>query len=157
MPFADVPSELSIGYAIHMSIAVPTKVRALGEIALRVNNLPRMRRFYEDVLHLEPIGNFDSAVFYRIAPGHAGHTQVFVLFARSVEVSQERSTVDHVAFTIDREDFDSELARLRSLGLTVTTSYHDWVQWRSMYVSDPEGNLIELVCHDPAVRTIPDD
>src|SRR5438067_1509787 len=129
--------------------AMTTKVRALGEVALRVNNLAVMRRFYEDVLHLEPLGVFDESVFYRLAPGHAGHTQVFVLFARGVPVSAQASTVDHIAFTIDREDFDAERSRLEALGLQVKLAYHDWVQWRSLYVHDPEGNNIELVCHDP--------
>jgi hypothetical protein len=31
----------------------------------------------------------------------------------------------------------------------VTTATHDWVQWRSLYVEDPDGNDVELVCYDP--------
>ncbi len=128
-----------------------TKVRALGEVALRVNDLATMRRFYEDVLGLEPMGVFEHAVFYRIAAGHGGHTQVFVLFARGVPVSPQASTVDHVAFTIDRQDFDAEKSRLEGLGLKVELADHAWVHWRSLYVRDPEGNEVELVCYDPTV------
>lgn len=128
-----------------------TKVRALGEAALRVNDLAAMRRFYEDVLGLVPLGEFEHAVLYRIAPGHGGHTQVFALFARGVEVSPRTSTIDHVAFTIDLQDFESERARLESLGLEVQQANHGWVHWRSLYVRDPEGNEVELVCYDPTV------
>ena len=88
-------------------------------------------------------------VFFEIAPGYAGHTQVFVLFARGIEVSAERSTVDHIAFTIDLERYDSERTRLTALGLSVEVAQHDWVKWRSLYVHDPEGNEVELVCFDP--------
>jgi catechol-2,3-dioxygenase len=130
---------------------VSTKVRALGEAALRVNDLAAMRRFYEDVFGFEPLGASDDAILYRIAPGHGGHTQVFGLFARGVPVSAQASTVDHIAFTIDRQDFEGERSRLEALGLNVELSYHAWVHWRSLYVRDPEGNQIELVCHDPAV------
>src|SRR5262245_23411856 len=128
-----------------------TTVRALGEVALRVNDLGGMRRFYENVLGLEVLRVFDHAVFYRIAPGHGGHTQVFVLFARGVPVSAQASTVDHIAFTIDRKDFESERSRLKGLGLQIELADHAWVHWRSLYVRDPEGNVIELVCYDPTV------
>ena len=128
-----------------------TTVRALGEVALRVNDLGVMRRFYENVLGLETLRIFDHAVFYRIAPGHSGHTQVFVLFARGVPVSVQASTVDHIAFTIDRKDFEGERSRLEGLGLQIELADHAWVHWRSLYVRDPQGNVIELVCYDPTV------
>ena len=127
------------------------KIRALGEAALRVNDLAIMRRFYEDVFGFEPLGAFDDAVLYRIAPGYGGHTQVFGLFARGVPISARGTTLDHIAFTIDRADFEGERMRLQALGLNVEVADHPWVHWRSLYVSDPEGNEIELVCYDPEV------
>jgi catechol-2,3-dioxygenase len=108
-----------------------TKIQAIGEAALRVNDLPVMRRFYEDVFGLEPLRASNDAVLYRIAPGYKGHTQVFGLFARGVAVSPQATTVDHIAFTIDREDFESEQARLRALGLNVRLADHPWAHWRS--------------------------
>ena len=36
-------------------------------------------------------------------------------------------------------------------GLVVTTAEHGWVHWRSLYVDDPEGNAVELVCYDASV------
>jgi catechol 2,3-dioxygenase-like lactoylglutathione lyase family enzyme len=41
---------------------VSTKVRALGEAALRVNDLAAMRRFYEDVFGFEPLGASDDGI-----------------------------------------------------------------------------------------------
>ena len=35
--------------------------------------------------------------------------------------------------------------------LGVTTADHEWTQWRSLYVNDPEGNVVEWVCYDPTV------
>jgi len=37
------------------------------------------------------------------------------------------------------------------LGLQVETAEHAWVHWRSLDVSDPEGNQVELVCYDASV------
>ena len=128
-----------------------TAVKQLGEIALRVNDLEGMKRFYQKVLGLELVKEFPSAAFFKIAEGYAGHTQVFVLFDRSTPVGPERTTVDHFAFTISRDDYDAERERLEGLDLDVTVSEHAWVQWRSLYFNDPEGNQVELVCYDPSV------
>jgi catechol-2,3-dioxygenase len=51
-------------------------VRGLGEIALRVNNMDAMQKFYEEVIGL-PLMNRDSdSAFFKIAEGYGGHTQV---------------------------------------------------------------------------------
>jgi catechol-2,3-dioxygenase len=128
-----------------------SRVRALGEIALRVNDFPAMKRFYVDVLGLEVLGEFGSAALLKIADGYSGHTQVLGLFDRGVPVGPERTTVDHIAFTIHRDDYESERSRLEALGLSVEVKQHAWVKWRSLYFHDPEGNQIELVCYDDRV------
>ena len=128
-----------------------TVVRALGEVALRVNDLHRMKQFYQEVLGLELLGEFPSAVFFRIAEGYDGHTQVLVLFDRSTSVGPEQTTIDHFAFTISLSDYESEWRRLERLGVEVEAMEHEWVQWRSLFFRDPEGNQVELVCYDPSV------
>ena len=132
-------------------------IKGLGEIALRVADLDTMQRFYADVIGLPLMQRFERAAFFRIAAGYAGHTQVLALFDRSGEADQQRpssltSTVDHLAFEIGREDFEPQRRRLEGLGLHVETALHAWVHWRSLYVRDPEGNQVELVCHDETVR-----
>jgi len=59
-----------------------TKIKALGEIALRVNDLERMQEFYEQVIGLELLRRFPKMVFFKIAEGYAGHTQILALFDR---------------------------------------------------------------------------
>jgi catechol-2,3-dioxygenase len=99
---------------------------------------------------------FPNIAFFKIAEGHDGHTQVLALFDRSAERDYRApdapsSPIDHIAFEISLADFASELARLNSLGIPVDTAEHAWVHWRSLYVTDPEGNSVELVCYDPTV------
>ena len=138
-------------------------VKGLGEIALRVNDLDKMQEFYETVIGLEVMRRFPKGVFFRVADGVGGHPQAFALFDRSEKtsgpaihrttpdgVSQERSTLDHVAFEIDLSAYESERARLERLGLSVETRVFEWTGWRSLFVSDPEGNTVELVCFDPS-------
>ncbi len=126
-------------------------IKALGEVALRVNNLSGMKHFYQDVLGLEVLGEFPTAVLLKIAEDYGGHTQVLGLFDRSVAVGPERTTVDHIAFTIALNDYESEKKRLEGLGLAVEVNDHKWVKWRSLYFHDPEGNEVEFVCFDPSL------
>src|ERR1700730_9549331 len=126
-------------------------VKAIGEVALRVNNLKRMKRFYQEVLGFEVIGEFPNAALLKIAAGHAGHTQVLGLFDRSVSVDQERTTVDHIAFTIGLPDYDSERQRLETLGLNAEVKVNEWLNSRPLYFHNPKGNRVELVCYDESL------
>ncbi len=131
-------------------------IRALGEIALRVEDLDEMQRFYTEKIGLSLMKRFDHAAFFKIADGYAGHTQVLALFDRTQEpdyigLDAKKTTVDHIAFTISLDDFEPEKQRLEQLGLEVQISGHAWVHWRSLYVHDPEGNEVELVCYDSTV------
>lgn len=126
-------------------------IKGLGELALRVNDLGRMVDFYETVVGLEVMRRFPETVFFRIEDGHGGHTTILALFDRDVETGQERSPLDHFAFTIDVDDYDSERQRLEALGVDVTQRVFDWTGWRSLFFRDPEGNVVELVCRDPAL------
>ncbi|MCH8286999.1 VOC family protein [candidate division KSB1 bacterium] len=127
-----------------------TVVRNLGEVAFRVNDMDKMKQFYREVVGLEILGEFAHGVLLKIADGIEVHTQVLGLFDRSVEVSSERSTFDHIAFSISLKDFEPEKIRIeKECGLKVEIMEHHWVGWRSMYFYDPEGNMVEFVCYDP--------
>jgi catechol-2,3-dioxygenase len=133
-----------------------TSVRGLGEIAFRVNNLDAMQKFYEEIIGLPLMTRVPNCAFFKIADGYGGHTQVLALFDRSQSpgyrgTDAATSTIDHIAFEIALADFADERRRLESLGLQIETSEHAWVHWRSLYVNDPEGNQVELVCHDGGV------
>lgn len=133
-----------------------TAVRGIGEIALRVHNLDAMQKFYEEIIGLPLMRRFPDCAFFKIANGYNGHTQVLALFDRSQshayrEPDATRSTVDHIAFEIPLADFVREKERLAVLGFRVQTAEHAWVHWRSLYVTDPEGNEVELVCYDGSV------
>jgi hypothetical protein len=92
---------------------------------------------------------FEHAAFFRIADGYAGHTAILALFDRETSVEQPHTTIDHLAFTIALSEYEAEKRRLEGLGLSVRTATHEWVHWRSLYIEDPDGNEVELVCYDP--------
>lgn len=124
----------------------------LGELALRVNDITAMRAFYGDVVGLEVWRDGDDCVFFKVAEGVEGHPQTLVLFDRGVDVGPETSTLDHLAFVIDRDDYDARRRQLEGLGLPVTPKQFPFFHWRALFISDPEGNTVEFVCYDAAVQ-----
>ncbi len=129
----------------------PSVVRSLGELALRVNDLARMKSFYRDVVGLQIFEEFDGAVFFRVGDAVEGHPQTLVLFDRDTEVGQERTTIDHFAFLIALEDYEAACERLEGLGVAVRKKEFPHFRWRSLFFSDPDGNTVEFVCYDPSV------
>ena len=137
-------------------------IKALGEVVLRVRDLVAMQEFYEKVVGLELLERFDNTmVFFRIGPDHEDHAQSLALCDQSGEADHpsrhytgldpEKSTLHHIAFTISVSDYEAEKERLRNLGLDVETGEHAWVHYRSLYIADPEGNVVEFVCYDASV------
>ena len=138
-------------------------IKALGEVVLRVSNLDTMQEFYEKVVGLELLERSENMMaFFRIAPDYEGHTQSLALFDQSGQVDHrsrhytgvdtEKSTLHHIAFTISASDHETEKERLQNLGLDVETVRHTWQHYRSLYITDPEGNVVEFVCYDASVR-----
>ncbi len=87
-----------------------TKIKGLGEVAFRVNEIDSVQKFYQDIIGLQLIRRFGNAVFFGIADRFGGHKQVLALFDRSsqpsyVGPSAEKSTIDHICF----RDFASGL------------------------------------------------
>lgn len=136
-------------------------IKALGEIVLRVKDMKVMREFYENILGLELLGDFEKMIFFQIAPSYGGHIQALALFDESMppdhrtrrftEINSQTTSLHHIAFAIDQVNYKSEMERLQQLGFEVETMEHEWMHWRSLYVLDPEGNLVELVCYDESV------
>jgi catechol-2,3-dioxygenase len=130
--------------------------KSLGEFALRVNDLDKMRAFYEDVVGLELLNDkIPGAVFLKVADAVEGHPQFLALFDRSVEVGPERTTLDHFAFLIDLKDYEGEKKRLEGLGIGVFPKVFPEPRWRALFFTDPEGNTVEFVCYDPDVESSP--
>jgi catechol 2,3-dioxygenase-like lactoylglutathione lyase family enzyme len=137
-------------------------IKAIGEIVLRVKDMKVMREFYENILGLELLGDFESMLFFQIAPSYGGHIQALALFDEALppdhrsrhftEIKPQTTSLHHIAFAIDQADYMSEMERLQGLGYEVETMEHGWMHWRSLYVLDPEGNLVELVCYDESVK-----
>jgi len=128
-------------------------VATLTHACVITEDVARLRDFYTALLHVAPTRTHDDYVEFGTARG------ALSLYARSkldpyapgaMQARSNRSVM--VEFEVD--DVDAEFARLQSLPI-------DWVKppstqpWgnRSIYLRDPDGNLVNLYTRVGADRT----
>jgi catechol 2,3-dioxygenase-like lactoylglutathione lyase family enzyme len=130
----------------------------IAELGLRVTDLSRAVAFYQGILGLEIVRVYPTIVFLKVGEldsplGRNGHPQLLVLFDRKVKLDIALTTVDHFAFEISLEQYPTERERLQQMGLELTERIwqgeYAWLQARSVFFDDPDGNTIELIAHDP--------
>lgn len=125
----------------------PARSGRLWHVALQVNDLAACERFYCDLLgmrvewrpdpdNLYLTSGRDNLALHRVPPGfEAGAGQ----------------RLDHIGFVLDScEDVDSWFAFLQSAGVRIVKppkTHRDGA--RSFYCADPDGNLVQLICHPP--------
>ena len=139
------------------------RVMHIAELGLRVKNLDKMVTFYQDTLGLEIIHTAPGMVFLIAGEldsplGRGGHPQYLVFFDRKAELDIALTTLDHFAFEIPLEEFETERARLEEMGLLervrVWEGLGPFLRARSLFFYDPEGNTVELIAHDPSRNLI---
>ena len=143
--------------------ALPTgMIGALAEVVLRVRSLDRMQAFYTEVLGLPLWRRFgNDMAFFKLPAGDFDRPQTLALFADAWppnvpgrdwgSVDPSRSTLHHMAFSLTLESLDAAARLLVSSGIPTHPRAFPWVGWRSLMLSDPEDNTVELVAFDPAV------
>lgn len=124
-------------------------IRGISEIVMNVHSMAESRRFYEGVLGLRPISppELQSPVFLQVG-SHGGIPDMLVLveLPPGSPVFGEPRILHHLALEVAPEQFDAEQARLTELGFIVRTGKHPIVPSRTMYITDPDGNEVELIC-----------
>ena len=140
----------------------PGRPRTLGEIVLRVHDIPSSIAFYRDVLGFTLVSHVENRfAFMRIETGSERHERIIGLFSTSELASRQAvpfgaADLDgpgqHFAYEIPLADYIGALEKLIRAGLNPDATTRGWIGWRSIYVRDPDGNTVELVAADPAVR-----
>lgn len=120
---------------------------ALTHICLLVEDVQRALHFYQDTLGLEVLNNYGVYVELR-----ANENLSLALFARqsmqevlpSVQISQVSGHRAYIEFHIDK--LDDFCNTLRSKGVQFVSELTDRPDWgiRTTYLTDPDGNLVEL-------------
>jgi catechol 2,3-dioxygenase-like lactoylglutathione lyase family enzyme len=119
------------------------KTQGMLHFSLPVTDLARSRKFYEDVLGLQVIGQSPRMVFLRTGDD-------FLILAKEKDVIKydtAKSTPVHHAFRVRPEDFESSIEDLRKNGVEVFNieDRNTGVFWGPQaYFLDPDGNKLEI-------------
>jgi catechol 2,3-dioxygenase-like lactoylglutathione lyase family enzyme len=118
---------------------------------LLVTDFEKTFRFYREVVGLPTTYPHDSSGPY--GEFELGGDKYLGLFDRALMLEavgrpadSQRLPDDHAMLCISVEDVDEEARRLRGLGVELVAPPVDHQPWgmRTVYVRDPEGNLVEF-------------
>ncbi len=118
---------------------------------LLVADFPKTFSFYRDIVGL-PTGYPPEAAgpYAEFELGGEKYLGLFdralMLEAVGVPTEAKRSADDHALLCISVDDVDAEARRLQDLGVELAAPPADHEPWemRTVYVRDPEGNLVEF-------------
>ena len=126
-------------------------IRDIDHLVLRVVDLPRMLSFYRDVLGCTVERNVETIGLVQLRAGRSMLDLVPVDGklgrAGGAPPATEGRNVDHCCFRIDPFDEASIRATLAAHGIDggpVESRYGAEGEGPSMYIRDPEGNVVEL-------------
>lgn len=121
------------------------RIEALHHTAFCVRDLALAKQFYGDVLGFREIDRppfpFGGA-WYELPDGRQLH---LIVHDRPLTLRGTRD-IDpgdgHIALRV--ADYDAALAHLRAHGVECLERPDNVTPWRQLYVTDPDGNVIEL-------------
>ncbi len=120
------------------------EVEDLHHVSIPVTDTARSRRFYEDVLGLQPITRppFDfHGAWYSL-----GTRQLHLIEeprARTLRASAKIDSHDgHFALRV--RSYAATKAHLEALGIPMRDRPRNRTPWPQIFITDPDGNVIEL-------------
>jgi catechol 2,3-dioxygenase-like lactoylglutathione lyase family enzyme len=120
------------------------RLTTLHHVSVSVTDLPRARHFYATVLGLDelprPAFDFEGAWFA------LGDRQLHLIVHPSARTLRGTTTIDagdgHFALRV--ESIAEALEALRRHGIVVRERIENATPWAQLFVTDPDGNVIEL-------------
>jgi len=127
------------------------KVRGLGEIAIRCNDLESMSLFYENIIGLEPLkgAHREGILFFKVSQGYCGHTAVLALFQsdRNDSLKPLSSSLHHLALSLPYKEQEAVMDWYKLNNIEFEVRHFNWIGWRGIFTTDPEGNSVEMVAY----------
>jgi catechol-2,3-dioxygenase len=125
------------------------QIKGLAEVVLNVRDMGRAVAFYQVLLGLEVISPPErkNPIFLRAGAATSALPAMVVLVQlppEAGEFSLPRS-LHHLALAIDLDDFDRVWKNLTERGFEIRTGEHPVIPSRTMYITDPDGNEVELI------------
>lgn len=129
-------------------------INGLAEVVLNVHDVPKALAFYMGVLGLTRISPEGQAgpIFLRAGQANAEVPALVVLVPLPADAAAfcEPRSLHHLAVTVPETEFDRARVVLERAGLEVRDGQHPVLAARTMYITDPDGNEVELISPESA-------
>src|SRR5919206_1877436 len=123
------------------------RVTNVGHVVLKVRDIERSARFYRDVLGLKEVarGEFGRAMAFFSTGDNHHDVAVMAVGADAPAPPADATGLYHVALRIGTtlDELRAAQAHLQAHGIT-EMRVRDHVVSQSIYISDPDGNNVEL-------------
>ena len=127
------------------------KIRRVGHLVLRVADMERSRRFFEEVLRFPVVGQNERGMVFFSTDVDDNHHMLALMPAKegAAMPSPDHVGMQHVSFELGSFAELQEAYRLfKEKGVNVCyTTYHGIS--KSIYFNDPDGNMLEVYCNVP--------
>ena len=127
------------------------KIRRVGHLVLRVKDIERSRRFFEDVLHFPVVAQNERGMVFFSTDKHDNHHQLALVPAKEGVAMPKPDSVGmhHVSFELGTFAELQEAYRVfkeKDVPIDHTT-FHGVT--KSIYFNDPDGNMLEVYVNVP--------
>ena len=111
-----------------------------AELTLEARDMGRLERFYVEALGLEPLSRAGDRIWLAAGPA----ARLGIWSPGQKEFGDEGGRHVHFAFAADPGTLDDLADRLRRRGATLSGPHEHEGGDRSVYLEDPEGNVVEI-------------
>ncbi len=126
----------------------PIMITGLAEVVLNVRDITAALAFYRDLLGLTVISPPEmlSPVFLQAGTAMSGLPAMLVLVQLPPNAAPFAAPrpLHHLALAVDPAAFDATEQTLVAAGFGVRRGTHPVIPSRTIYVDDPDGNVVEL-------------
>lgn len=117
----------------------------LHHVAVCVTDIERAKHFYGELLGLVEVPRPDfgfPGAWYEFADG----TQLHLIVHEAPRTLRGTTAIDvkdgHLALRV--KSYEATLAQLTTMGVEVVAQWQNKTPWAQIYVTDPDGNIVEL-------------
>ena len=128
------------------------KIKRVGHLVLRVKDVARSRRFFEEVMGIPVVAQNERGMVFFSTDVRDNHHMVAIMPAKegAAMPTPDQVGMQHVSFELGTfAELQDAYRRLKEKGVPLDhTTFHGVT--KSVYFYDPDGNRFEFYCNVPA-------
>jgi len=128
------------------------RIKRVGHLVLRVKDVERSRRFFEDTLGFPVVAQNERGMVFFSTDVEDNHHMLAIMPAKegAAMPSPDQVGMQHVSFELDSfAELQDAYRVFKEKGVAIDHTIFHGVT-KSVYFYDPDGNRLEVYCNVPA-------